>query len=132
MSLGFEITLPDTPDEAITRVEEALTAEGFGILTRIDVRETMKKKLDADFRPYTILGACNPTLALRALETNPAVGLMLPCNVTVEQAGSGSLVRIVDPGMMMGVGELGESAAMQAVAAEAGEKLERVAEKLRS
>lgn len=132
MNLGFEIALPDAQDDAIARVEEALKAEGFGILTRIDVRETMKEKLGAEFRPYTILGACNPPLALRALETNPAVGLMLPCNVTVEQAGSGSLVRIVDPGLMMGVGELGENATMKAVAAEAAEKLGRVAEKLRS
>jgi len=132
VNLGFEIALPEAQDDAIARVEEALKAEGFGILTRIDVRETMKEKLGAEFRPYTILGACNPPLALRALETNPGVGLMLPCNVTVEQAGSGSLVRIVDPGLMMGVGELGENATMKAVAAEAAEKLGRVAEKLRS
>ena len=132
MSLGFEIALPDAQEGAIARVEETLKAEGFGILTRIDVRETMKEKLGAEFRPYTILGACNPPLALRALETNAAVGLMLPCNVTVEQAEGGSLVRIVDPDVMMGVGELAGNAAMKAVAAEAREKLERVAEKLRS
>jgi uncharacterized protein (DUF302 family) len=133
MSLGFEIELPESQEAAVARVEDTLKSEGFGVLTRIDVKATLKEKLDAEFRPYVILGACNPPLARRALEANPAVGLMLPCNVTVERApGGGSLVRIVDPEAMMGVGELGGNAAMQAVAAEAREKLARVAERLRS
>ena len=114
-------------------MDEALKSEGFGILTCIDVRQTLKEKIDADFRPYVILGACNPSLAQRALEANPVVGLMLPCNVTVEQAeGGGSLIRVVEPELMMGMGGLGENAAMKAVASEAREKLVRVAEKLRS
>lgn len=131
MNLGFEIELAQAPDDAVARVEEALKVEGFGILTRIDVKTTLKEKIDADFRPYTILGACNPPLAKRALEANPLVGLMLPCNVTVEERGGGSFVRIVDPEAMMGMGELGESTAMRAVATEAREKLIRVAEALK-
>jgi uncharacterized protein (DUF302 family) len=130
MTLGFEIELPQAQDAAIARVEAALKAEGFGILTRIDVKATLKEKIDADFRPYTILGACNPPLAHRALEANPAVGLMLPCNVTVEQREGGSLVRIVDPEAMMGVGELGGDAAMKSVATDARERLVRVVEAL--
>lgn len=72
-------------DEAIARTEAALKAEGFGVLTRIDVQQTLKAKIDADFRPYTILGACNPTLAHQALQLEDKVGTMLPCNVVVQQ-----------------------------------------------
>ena len=126
--LGFEAMLPLTFDAAIERVTEALKAEGFGVLTRIDVHDTLKKKIGAEFRPYVILGACNPQLAYKALSAQSDVGLMLPCNVTVEAAGEGrSLVRIADPGMMMTVGSLGQVEALRQVGGEARERLQRVA-----
>ena len=80
-----------------------IVAEGFGLLTEIDVQATLKQKLDVDFRRYTILGACNPPLAHRALSANPDVGLLLPCNVTVYQDGDGVVVTAVNPVMMLGV-----------------------------
>jgi uncharacterized protein (DUF302 family) len=132
-TLGFEATLPLEFDAAIERVTEALKAEGFGVLTRIDVHDTLKKKIGADFRPYVILGACNPHLAYKALSARGDVGMMLPCNVTVESGGQGgTLVRIADPGMMMTVGDLGGEAALQQVGEEARTRLMRVAEALRT
>jgi len=125
--LGFNVRLPLPSDEAIARVTEALKAEGFGILTRIDVQATLKEKIGQDFRPYVILGACNPHLAYRALSADAAAGLLLPCNVVVEEAEGGSLVRIVNPDAMMGVPGMEDQAAIQAVAADARAKLERVA-----
>ncbi len=85
-------------DEAIQRVTETLKEEGFGILTEIDVKETLKKKLDVDFRPYRILGACNPPFAYKALQTENHVGTMLPCNVVVQELPSGEVeIAAVDP-----------------------------------
>jgi len=89
MDLGFE--------EAIEKVTEALKGEGFGILTEIDVKETLKKKLDVDFRPYIILGACNPPFAHKALEAEDKIGTMLPCNVIVQKLDDGVEVAAVDP-----------------------------------
>lgn len=126
--LGFEATLPLAFDAAIERVTEALKAEGFGVLTRIDVHDTLRKKIGAEFRPYAILGACNPQLAFKALSARADVGMMLPCNVTVEAADEGrSLVRIADPAMMMTVGDLGQVEALRQVGGEARERLQRVA-----
>lgn len=87
--IAFEILLDAPYEKAVELVSAALKAEGFGVLTRIDVRATLKEKLDAEFRPYAILGACNPSLAHRALLHDAEVGLMLPCNVTVEAAPAG-------------------------------------------
>jgi uncharacterized protein (DUF302 family) len=130
---GFEVTLSLPFDAAIERVTEALKLEGFGVLTRIDVQETLQKKLGVAFRPYVILGACNPGLAHQALSARAEVGLMLPCNVTVESTGEGSsIVRIADPAMMMTMGDLGSNAALQGVGAEARLRLSRVAGSLRS
>ncbi len=127
-SLSFDVHL-DTPyEQALERVAAALKDEGFGILTRIDVRATMKEKLGADFRPYAILGACNPPLAHKVLSHRPEAGLLLPCNVTVEAESDGrSLVRIGDPQVMLATGGLDEDAELRAVAAEVRSRLERVA-----
>lgn len=84
-------------DEVLSRLPEALKSEGFGILTEIDVAGTLKTKLDVSFRPYRILGACNPVLAHRALGQDLAIGTVMPCNVVVWQEGEGTVVRIVDP-----------------------------------
>jgi len=115
-------------EAAVERVTEALKGEGFGILTEIDVKATMKKKLDVDFRPYLILGACNPPLAYKALNIDAAIGLFLPCNVTVDQLEEG-LVRIslIDPLMMS---EFVDDPRIQPVADDARARLERVAEAL--
>ena len=125
--LGFEVKLTEDHAQAIMRVTDALKEEGFGILTRIDVHVTLKEKIGVDFRPYTILGACNPPLAHRALSASPEVGLLLPCNVTVEhESDGGSLVRITDPSVMMQFGHLRDNSALREIAEEAEERLTRV------
>lgn len=127
--LGFEVHLDTDFDTAVARVTEALKQEGFGVLTEIDVRETLKKKLNVDSRPYKILGACNPPLAYRALTAEPAVGLLLPCNVTVVANDAGGTdVAIMDPLVMLGVVQ---NDALKPIAAEAREKLLRVAASLK-
>ena len=131
-NLAFQVRLSNPCDEAVELVSAALNIEGFGILTQIDVKSTLKQKLDADFRPYIILGACNPALSKRALENVALSGLLLPCNVTVEETADGSLVSIVNPETLLDVGDLGENPVMFEVAAEARERLERVALSLRS
>ncbi|HWQ84307.1 MAG TPA: DUF302 domain-containing protein, partial [Anaerolineales bacterium] len=118
--MGFEVHLDLPYDAAVERVVAALKSEGFGVLTRIDVKATMKEKLDQDFRPYVILGACNPPLAFKALSTDPLMGLMLPCNVTVEaDPAGGSLARLVNPETMLATGNLRENENLRAVAEEA-------------
>ncbi len=85
-------------DDAIARAEAALKTDGFGVISRIDIQQTLKSKIDVDFRPYTILGACDPTLAHEALQLEDKVGLMLPCNVIVQQSGSAEVeVAAIDP-----------------------------------
>jgi uncharacterized protein (DUF302 family) len=120
---GFEVRLEGPFDEALERVGAALKEQGFGVLTRIDVKGTLKEKLDVDFRDYVILGACNPKLAHRALTARPEVGLLLPCNVTVERDDGGVVVTIADPQVMMGVGGFEGDEAVAAVASEARELL---------
>ena len=98
MSYYFTKTLDMPFDAAVAHVTEALAAKGFGVLTTIDVKATMKKKLDVDFKPYTILGACNPKLALSALQAEDKIGTMLPCNVIVTETAPGKVeVAAVDP-----------------------------------
>lgn len=124
LSYGFERTLPGVSfGDAVTRVTEALKAEGFGILAEIDVAGTLKKKLDVDFRPYVILGACNPGLAHQALQAEPQIGLLLPCNVVVQGAPDGATVSIADPKAMF---RMVDNAALGAVADEAEARLRRV------
>lgn len=115
----FKSKKVDLPfDQAITHVTEGLKEEGFGVLTEIDVKATLKKKLDVDFKNYRILGACNPPFAYRALQAEDKIGLMLPCNVVVEEQEDGTVeVSVVDP-----------VASMQAIT---NEKLEPVAEQIR-
>jgi uncharacterized protein (DUF302 family) len=132
-TLSFDVHLDAPFDEAIDTVTARLKAEGFGVLTRIDVQSTFKDRLGVEFRPYAILGACNPPLAHRALERDACAGLLLPCNVTVESDPAGGvLVRIADPQTMLGVSGLEDDATLAAVASQARERLVRVAEGLRT
>ncbi len=102
MSYYFSTLLDTSFDEAITRVTEELKKEGFGVLTSIDVKETLKNKLDVDFRRYRILGACNPSFAYKALLAEDKVGLMLPCNVVVQETPQGGIeVAAIDPAASM-------------------------------
>jgi uncharacterized protein (DUF302 family) len=126
-SMAFEVKLDVGYDEALQRVTKALAKEGFGVLTRIDVHEAFKDKIGVDFRPYAILGACNPKLAHKALSGRPEAGLLLPCNVTVERDGEGALVRIIDPDEMMKAGGMDADATLAEVGREARERLARVA-----
>ena len=129
--IGFEVQMKEPYEEAVEKVIAALKEQGFGVLTKIDVKATMKEKLGEDFRPYVILGACNPPLAHKALVTDPVVGVMLPCNVTVEEnPQGGAIARIVNPEVMMTVGTLQENQAIMEVAQEARARLENVARAL--
>ena len=125
ISLKTKLGLPY--EQAIEKTTAALKAEGFGVLTEIDVKQTLKQKLDVDFRKYTILGACNPPLAHRALSTELDLGLLLPCNVIVYEADGGSVVSIVDPLSMLG---LVDNPDLRQVAQEARARLERVSQNL--
>lgn len=127
--LGIQTTLDMGFDEALARVPEALKAQGFGVLTEIDVQETLKKKLDVEFRRYRILGACNPAFAHRALTHSLDVGLLLPCNVIVYEKDDGrTVVSVVDPIQMMAA--QGEHPELRDVAEAAQARLRRVVEDL--
>jgi uncharacterized protein (DUF302 family) len=130
--LCFQVKLPDPYEKAIEKVTTALKTEGFGVLTQIDVQATLKNKLNADFRPYVILGACNPPLAHRALQSEPMIGTLLPCNVTVEAAEGGSLVSIANPEVMLTLEPLSSNSEIMLVASEARARLERVAASLQN
>lgn len=128
MAYTFARTLDLPFAAAVERVTAALQQEGFGVLTTIDIRETLRTKLDVDFRPYTILGACNPGLAHRALQSEPHIGAMLPCNVVVHDAGDGRTeVAAVDPVASMAAIE---NEALGAIAGEVRDKLRRVIDAL--
>jgi len=129
--MAFTVTLSTSFDEALERVTTALKGEGFGVLTSVDIQETLKKKLDVDVRPYHILGACNPPLAHRALEADARVGLLLPCNVTLEGMEGGTVrVSFLNPEVALTVGDLAENAEVRAIAAEARQRMERAARAL--
>lgn len=124
---GFGIELKTPYEQAIAAVTDALKAEGFGVLTTIDVQRTLREKLGAEMEPYVILGACNPPLAHRALSADREIGLLLPCNVVVRATETGSRVDIVDPQAMMGI--VGNDA-LNEVASEARQKLQQVVGRL--
>jgi uncharacterized protein (DUF302 family) len=122
---GLSVEIPVDFEEAVNRTTEALKTQGFGVLTTIDVRQTLKQKLDRDFRKYVILGACNPLLADRALQAELEVGLLLPCNVIVYELSPGrSAVAAMAPLAALGI--VGENPALQAVAMEADQRLRAV------
>ena len=127
-SLGAGVVLNVPFDDAVQDVREALAEQGFGVLTEIDVQATMHAKLDVEMERFTILGACNPPLAHRALTIEPSLGLLLPCNVTVRQTPDGVLVQAVDPHLMLGVAPEMELAE---VASEASNRLSAALSKLR-
>ena len=129
MSDELSLHLPISYEDAIPVVTAALKEEGFGVLTEIDVKQTLKSKIDADFRKYVILGACNPGLAHKALNHRLDVGLLLPCNVIVYEEGEGSMVSIIDPLQMLDVGNLPELAE---IADDARARLDRVVSALRA
>jgi uncharacterized protein (DUF302 family) len=129
--LGFEVHLNIPYEKALARVLDALKKEGFGVITRIEIHDTFKQKLGREFRQYSILGACNPQLAYRALSQRAEVGLLLPCNITVEYDSTRSaVVRIANPNTLVTAGGLEDDGSMQDVAAEALARLSRVAESL--
>jgi uncharacterized protein (DUF302 family) len=130
MSIDYGRTVGlDAPfDEAVRRLRDALAAQGFGVLTEIDVRATLKEKLDADLEPYLILGACNPALAHRALEADRSIGLLLPCNVVVRgNPDGGTLVQALDPKVMVELTALPE---LQPVADEVRRRLDAALDSL--
>ena len=126
---GFAVSVSGSFDDAITRVTEELSKEGFGVLTEINVQATLKKKLDIDKRPYTILGACNPVLANQAIDAEPDIGLLLPCNVLVREEEDASItVSFMDPAAVL---TLVDKDGIAELAAQVKEKLERVRDALK-
>ena len=126
--LGMKVYLDTDYETALEQVTAALKVEGFGVLTEIDVKATLKKKIDVDFRKYKILGACNPPLAHKALSADPEAGLLLPCNVTVSEEENGKiLVNLINPTMMM---NFMDNPALTEVAQDATARLNRVAQAL--
>ncbi len=125
MKYGFSKTTGYSFEQAIEKVTEELKKEGFGVLTTIDVKDTLKKKIDVDFKKYTILGACNAKIAYSALQVEEELGLLLPCNVIVYEKNDKTIVSIFDPRVMTLVIENPE---MKSVAEEVKNKLQRVLE----
>jgi len=123
MQYGFSKTIDLSFENTIPKVIEELKKEGFGVLTTIDVKETLKKKIDLDFKKYTILGACNPSLAHKALQAEEEIGLLLPCNVIVYEKDNKTMVSVFNPGLMS---YIVDNENLKSVADEVQEKLKRV------
>ena len=123
MQYGFSKTIDLSFENTIEKVIEELKKEGFGVLTTIDVKETLKKKIDVDFKKYTILGACNPPLAHKALQAEEEIGLLLPCNVIVYEKDNKTAVSVFNPGLMS---QVVDNKNIKPVADEVQEKLKRV------
>ncbi len=123
MHYGFSKTVDLSFEDTINKVTEELKKEGFGILTTIDIKETLKNKIDVDFKKYTILGACNPPLAHKALLAEEEIGLLLPCNVIVYEKEGKSAVSVFDPSLMT---KVVENENLNPIAEEVKEKLQRV------
>ena len=130
--ISYDARLDTDFDSAIGRVTAALKEEGFGIISRIDMHTTFKEKIDKEIPPHTILGACNPVLAHKAVTALPQASLMLPCNVTVQQEADGIVVRIVSPEAMMSTAGLDDNPVVREVGAEANIRMKRVADSLNS
>lgn len=122
---GFSKVVALGYESAIERVKEQLKKEGFGVLAEIDIRKAMKEKLNAEYPNYMILGACNPQLAHRALQAEPRLGLLLPCNVTVREVGAGTEIAVVDAETMLAAVD---NAELRPIAREATDRLQRVIE----
>ena len=120
MSYCMSRTITGEFDEVEARVRAALAAQGFGVVTEIDMQATLRAKIGAEIDRHVILGACNPGFAHRALQVEPEIGLLLPCNVVIRAAADGIVVDVIDPQMMT---DLAQSPQMQAIADEVGEKL---------
>lgn len=125
MQYGFSKTVDLSYEDSVEKVIGELKKEGFGILTEIDIKDTLKNKIDVDFKKYIILGACNPTLAHKALQTEEEIGLLLPCNVIVYEKDEKSVVSIFDPGLMT---KMVSNENINPIADEVKEKLLRVFE----
>ena len=123
MEYGFSKTVDLSFEQTIEKVTEELKKEGFGVLTTIDVKDTLKKKIDVDFKKYTILGACNPPIAHKALQTEEELGLLLPCNVIVYEKDNQTKVSMFDPMLMTNIVD---NEKMEPIAKEVKEKLQRV------
>ncbi len=131
--IAFTVQLTGDYDQSLPIVIEALKAEGFGVITEINVKATLKQKLDQDFRRYVILGACNPPLAHKAIEADPLVGLLLPCNITVEENELGTLVNLVNPeSLLLSNQVFADNQDIREVALDATERFTRVVTALKT
>ena len=131
--VSYEVILEKTYSETLELVEKALKTEGFGILTQLDVQDLLKKKLDVDYRSFTILGACNPSIAFKAISGDPQVALMMPCKITVEaEPGGGSIIRFVNPAMMVGFAEEAGKPVVKEAASEVVIKIKKVIEVMKA
>jgi uncharacterized protein (DUF302 family) len=126
-NFSFQVILDVPYEVALEKVTSALKKEGFGVLTEIDVKATLKNKLDVDFDKYSILGACNPPLAYKVLSSEPLVGLMLPCNVTVRDVEGKTEIAIINPNAMLSIDVLEGNQGIQEVADDAAQRLMKVA-----